>query len=216
MRRSSLSTVISFFPPYDDIRLWKYEVEVIRLNGKEVLRESRADTCDSREIRRTTPRESPRTSRCLRLRATFPSGTANRCASRPTMTALSPTWRYRLRRALSLHTGCARNNFPDSLFSLISCEIQYPKFSTTGVWKRDLSLILLLLSSLLPFVRNFVRFKIAPRLGRDAKRERYRCFPMGRQNSAPCNRGINRYWRCRALHLRPGKTFPVRYSTLYR
>jgi len=148
-------------------------VEVIQLNGWEVLRESRADTCDSREIRRTTPRESPRTSRCLRLRATFPSGAANRCAPRPTTTAISPTWRYRLRRALSLHTGCARNNFPDSLFSLISCEIQYPKFSTTGVWKRDPSLSLCIiplpLSSLLPFVRNFVRFKIAPRPGRETR-----------------------------------------------
>lgn len=65
-------------------------MEVIRLNGKEVLRESRADTCDSREIRRTTPRERPRTSRCLRLRATFPSYVANRCAARPTRTAVAP------------------------------------------------------------------------------------------------------------------------------
>lgn len=97
-----------------------------------------------------------------------------------------PTWRYRLRRALSLHTGCARNNFPDSLFSLISCEIQYPKFSATGGSENETSHsarsplpLSLPLSSLLPFVRNLVRFKIAPRPGRDAKRERYRCFPDG-------------------------------------
>lgn len=88
--------------------------------------------------------------------------------------------------ALSLHTGCARNNFPDSLFSLISCEIQYPKFSTTGVWKRDLSLSLSLRypsSALFPFA---LRSKLRPIQNcaearpRNAKRERYRCFPMGR------------------------------------
>lgn len=139
----------------------EYAVEVIRLNGREVLRESRVDTCDSREIRRTTPRESPRTSWCLRLRAAFPFRAANRCVPRPTMTmnlpylAISPP----PERSLSLHTGCARNNFPDSLFSLISCEIQYPKFSTTGAWKRDLSLCVCSSPSLFPFA---LRSKLGP------------------------------------------------------
>jgi len=103
MRRSSLSTVIFFFSPTMIYAYGEYAVEVIRLNGREILRESKVDTCDSREIRRTTPRESPRTSWCLRLRAAFPFRAANRCVPRPTITmnlpylAISPPL-----RALSL------------------------------------------------------------------------------------------------------------------
>lgn len=171
------------------------------------------DTCDSREIRRTTPRESPRTSRCLRLRAAFPSGAASQRLRCPTSTASSPTWWYRLRRARFLHTGCARNNSPDSLFSLISCEIQYPKFSTTG-WKRDLTLCVVpsrvhSLSLPLPFCPSSETSPIqncaetTPR----CETRKISALPMERWNSAPCNRGINRYWRCWALYLRPGKTF---------
>lgn len=37
------------------------------------------------------------------------------------------------------------------------------------------------------------------------RRKRYRPLPMGRQNNAPRNRGINRYRCCWALHLRPKK-----------
>lgn len=56
--------------------------------------ESGADTCDSREIRRTTPWESPRTSGCLRLRAAFSfgSGQSSRLSSHRRGDT-SPTWR---------------------------------------------------------------------------------------------------------------------------
>lgn len=92
--------------------------------------ESGAATCDSREIRRTTPWESPRTSGCLRLRAAFSLGSGqSSLVSSHRRAGTSPTWRCGCWPSVSAHRVCQKQLSGRSLFSLILREIQYPKFS---------------------------------------------------------------------------------------
>lgn len=118
----------------------KYVAGIIRQNWQSYslsgepdgAEQSKADTCDSREIRRTTPRESSQTSGYLRLRVPLVLRTTNRRAPSPkheryfpslddivhrrsAIHSLTHTHTHKhtlsLSLSLALHTGCARNNF---------------------------------------------------------------------------------------------------------
>lgn len=182
--------------------------------------ESRADTCDSREIRRTTPWESPRTSGCLRLRAAFSlgSGQSSRVSSHR-RGGTSPTWRCGCWLSVSAHRVCQKQLSGRSLFSLILREIQYPKFSAVRWVKTRLRPSrVLLFPFAFPSRPKLGRFKIAPRPGQaepgDAS-ERYRTLPMGRRNNAPRNRGMNRYRGCCGRSICVLKNFPHSLVSLH-